>query len=218
MDTISQLIKAFDSTYVGQNMADLVALYATIEEQTSVFCSKYQIACGNGCGTCCEHFMPDITASEARLVAAYLLFVKQDQKLIEDLLLARGNHEGPCPLYLFDSPFHCSVYAARPLICRLFGACASTGKDDKAVFRRCRYNVEKTMPEKLIFEEDVPVMQDYSYALRSLDDGNGKVDYLPEMVIPMLEQLQFLSHMLEGGDINPDDNPTPTPSPTPLAS
>ncbi len=65
------------------------------------------------------------------------------------------------------------------------------------------------MPSSLIFDEDVPVMQDYSYALRSLDDGNGKVGYLSEMVSSLVEQLRFLASMLTLDDTNPDDTPTP---------
>jgi hypothetical protein len=156
--------------------------------------------------------MPDITVSEARLVAAYLLLFKKDTTRIEAVNNAQGNTSGPCPLYDPDSPHHCTVYQARPLICRLFGACASQGKDGRAVFRRCKYNGEQTMPLSLTFDEDVPVMQDYSYALRSLDDGNGKVGYLSEMVSSLVEQLRFLSSMLSLDDTNPDDTPTPLAS------
>ncbi len=212
MDSIEELIIAFEGMYAGQNMANLVDLYLTIENQTNGFCSTYSIACGSGCGTCCEYFMPDITTSEARLVAAYLLFIKKDVSLIEAVNNAKDNTSGPCPLYSYDSPYHCTVYQARPLICRLFGACANQGKDGRAVFRRCKYNVEQTMPSSLILDEDVPVMQDYSYALRSLDDGNGKVGYLSEMVSILVEQLRFLSSMLSLDDTNPDDTPTPLAS------
>jgi hypothetical protein len=72
--------------------------------------------------------------------------------------------------------------------------------------------VEQTMPLSLILDEDVPVMQDYSYALRSLDDGNGKVGDLSDMVSTMVEQLRFLANMLTLGDTNPDDTTTPIAS------
>ncbi len=212
MDSITQLCSAFAGTYAGQSMTDLHALYTDIEQKTTSFCNEFTIACAQGCGTCCEHFMPDITAGEARLVAAYLLFIKKDCALIEKVRQSIGNQEGPCPLYRFDSPFHCSVYPARPLICRLFGACAYQDKNGAAVFRRCKYNVEKTMPEYISFDRDVPVMQDYSYALRSLDDQEGEIGFLPEKVSSMLDQLQFLAGMLDFDDSNPDDTPNPLAS------
>jgi hypothetical protein len=68
------------------------------------------------------------------------------------------------------------------------------------------------MPFSLTLDEDVPVMQDYSYALRSLDNGNGKVGYLSDMVSTLVEQLRFLANMLTLDDTNPDDTPTPLAS------
>lgn len=212
MDSIADLCSAFDGTYAGDAMRTLSELYNQIEHETSLFCKQYAIACAEGCGTCCEHFMPDITTAEARLVAAYLLFVKRDKALMDRVLEFAGNTNGPCPLYRFDSPYHCSVYPARPLICRLFGACANQDKEGNAIFRRCRFNKEETMPLLLKFADDVPVMQDYSYALRSLDDGEGVVGYLPEKVASMMDQLQFLARMLDFDDSNPDDTPNPLAS------
>jgi hypothetical protein len=68
------------------------------------------------------------------------------------------------------------------------------------------------MPLSLTFDEDVPVMQDYSYALRSLDDHEGEVGYLSEMVDSLLDQLRFLANMLGLDDSNPDDTPNPMAS------
>ena len=212
MDSIAQLCSAFDGTYAGQAMTDLYSLYTNIEGKTAEFCRSYNIACGPGCGTCCEYFMPDITECEARLVAAYLLFVLKDTALMDRVKEFALHESGPCPLYRADSPYHCSVYEARPLICRLFGACAYQDKNGKAEFRRCRYNVEETMPKKLVFEDDVPVMQDYSYALRALDEREGKVGFLAQKVSSMFDQLQFLSSMLDFDDSNPDDTPNPIAS------
>lgn len=212
MDSIAELCSAFDGTYAGQAMTELFSLYKEIEGKTSAFCLSYNIACGPGCGTCCEHFMPDITECEARLVAAYVLFILKDRGLMQKVIDSVTQQKGPCPLYRFDSPYHCSVYEARPLICRLFGACAYQDKNGNAVFRRCRYNEEQTMPGLLVFEQDVPVMQDYSYALRALDDREGEVGFLADMVAAMFDQLQFLSGMLGFDDSNPDDTPNPIAS------
>ena len=214
MDSIGEICTAFSGTYAGEGMAALARLYDQIEDETSRFCSKHAIACGSGCGTCCEHFMPDITALEARLVAAYLLLSKGDASLIYKLVEAKSQVTGPCPLYRFDHPHHCSIYPARPLICRLFGACANADKEGNGVFRRCRYNKEETMPLLLSFGPEVVVMQDYSYALRALDSGSSKVDLLPKAILEQLEQLSFLTAMISGQDdnSNPDDTPNPQAS------
>ncbi len=214
MDSIGEICTAFSGTYAGEGMAALATLYDQIEEGTSRFCFEHNISCGPGCGTCCEHFMPDITVLEARLVAAYLLLVKKDTALISKIIAARNATGGPCPLYQFDVPYHCSVYAARPLICRLFGVCANGDKEGNGIFRRCRYNEEETMPLQLNFGPEVPVMQDYAYALRALDSSVTDVELLPKAILEQLEQLSFLTAMLSGQDdnSNPDDTPNPQAS------
>ncbi len=214
MDSIGEICTAFSGTYAGEGMAALAKLYDQIEEETSHFCSDHSISCSPGCGTCCEHFMPDITALEARLVAAYLLLIKKDTTLLYKMVDAKDATSGPCPLYLFDYPYHCSVYAARPLICRLFGVCANGDKQGNGVFRRCRYNGEETMPLLLSFGPEVPVMQDYSYALRALDSSAAEVALLPKAILEQLEQLSFLVAMLSGDEdnSNPDDTPAPQAS------
>lgn len=213
MDSIGHLCEAFKGTYAGEAMDALQTLYSTIETETTAFCKENEIACGPGCGTCCEHFMPDITTTEARLVAAYLLFIKKDEALIERVKESEGNTTGPCPLYCFNTPYHCSVYPSRPLICRLFGACANHDKNGNAVFRRCRYNVEKTMPEFLTLGGEVTVMQDYAYLLRSLDQESEEASMLGDAVSLQIEQLRFLASMLDLSDRpNPDDTPNPIAS------
>ncbi|AEV30708.1 putative Fe-S oxidoreductase [Sphaerochaeta pleomorpha str. Grapes] len=212
MNSLSFLCDTFLGTYAEESFKSLVELYATIEHDTQLFCFENSIACGPGCGTCCEHFIPDITNAEARLVAAYLLFVKNDQTLLDKLENFDQNSEGPCPLYDFGNAHHCTVYEVRPLICRLFGACASQDKNGSAVFRRCRYNTEGTMPMLLHFTNEVPVMQDFAYAIRSLDMDQVGARLLPEAVTEMAEQLKFLRSMLGFQNDNPDDTPNPIAS------
>jgi Fe-S-cluster containining protein len=212
MDSLSFLCETFSGTYTEESFKELVALYDTIEHDTQLFCFENSISCGNGCGTCCEHFIPDVTNTEARLVAAYLLFVKNDLDLLSKLETFDEGSEGPCPLYDFNNPHHCTVYEARPLICRLFGACASQDKNGTAVFRRCRYNREQTMPLFLRFEKEVPVMQDFAYALRSFEREEGNARLLPEAVVEMVEQLRFLHSMIGHQDDNPDDTLNPLAS------
>ncbi len=198
---ISRLLALFEGTHHHQDMSQLAALYEEIEGETTRFKGEFSIACPPGCGTCCEHFNPDITALEASLVAAYLLLEESKRPLLERLY-SEGVDEGPCPLYDKENPCHCTVYEVRPLICRLFGAAASLTKSGEAVFRQCKYNTEGTMPALLTFDKPVATLQSYSYALRSLD-GRG-VDLLSSQVRMMAEQLQFLISLLGSGD---DDNP-----------
>ena len=198
---IIDILTVLQQTHHHPQLERLSALYEQIEAETGRFKDEFSIHCAPGCGTCCEHFNPDITTLEASLVAAHLLVDGEKRPLIERLY-REGVDEGPCPLYDKDTPHHCTVYAVRPLICRLFGASSSCDKNGRPAFRRCKYNVEETMPLTLTFDKSVPMMQHYSYALRSLDEGN--VDLFSKKVREMVEQLQFLISLIERGD---DDSP-----------
>ena len=186
-------------TYNDEIIASLSALYADVEEATTDFTTCYNIACPPGCGACCEHFIPDVTHSEALYTAAYLLFELRDEELITKV----RTHTGPgCPLYRNDTPFHCSVYPARPLICRLYAASAYHDKYGKTLFRSCKYEETETMPKLLYFEEAVPTMQDFAYRLRSLDRDRGALSLLSELLPELLDQLQFIASL-----ILPEDDP-----------
>ena len=202
-----KVVRLLGGTYLGESLAGLSALYDQIEDETNAFCTKYGIRCGEGCGTCCEHFMPDITGLEARMVAAYLLLIRNDLPLIDTLEHSLGSDH--CPLFDPENPHHCKVYAARPLICRLFGACASLSKDGVAEFRHCKYNAVKTMPEHLVFFESVPVMSAYGIQLRALDGGEGVVEDLSEAVTEALSIVRLLWSLI--GRTMDDDDSTPSP-------
>ncbi|MDX9914640.1 MAG: YkgJ family cysteine cluster protein [Sphaerochaeta sp.] len=201
---IIEILSVLKETHHHQRLERLSSLYEQIEDETGRFKDEYSIGCGPGCGTCCEHFNPDITALEASLVAAHLLVDGEKRHLI-NRLYTEGVDGGPCPLYDKGSPYHCTVYAVRPLICRLFGAASSADKNGRAIFRRCKYNREETMPLSLTFDRPVPLMQHYSYALRSLDEG--RVDILSVQVRQLVEELQFLISLIEGSAFNDDDSP-----------
>jgi Fe-S-cluster containining protein len=207
-----RIIRMLEGTFIGESLEALSSLYDDVEDETESFCNTYSIHCGEGCGTCCEHFMPDITPLEARMVASYILLVRHDLALVDRVMHSEGMDH--CPLYDKEHPFHCTVYPARPLICRLFAQCASANKEGKAEFRRCRYNTEETMPEHLSFLEKVPVMGDYGIRLRCLDGGDEEVDDLSIAVEKALPAIQIV-WALAGtalGDDDDDSNPTPVAS------
>jgi Fe-S-cluster containining protein len=242
MKNLEELYDLIPGTFVVETLTQLRDIYDELETATENFRKNYHISCPEGCGSCCERFVPDITPAEARMVAAYLLFVKQD---MEALKVLESHLEGVCfagnpgmdgngadaasltgcPLYDPDNPYHCTVYPARPLICRLFAASASDSKAGSPVFRRCKLDVENTMPLYLDLSDadpalgDIPLMRDYGFRVRAIGGGNDEIQLLPKAVLEAVAQLRFIARMLgigESPDSNPDDTPTPTP--TPIAS
>jgi hypothetical protein len=118
--------------------------------------------------------------------------------------------EGSLPVVSVRLPFHCSVYAARPLICRLFGACAYQDKNGSAVFRRCKYKRRENHAEHIVLKAMCRSCR-ILYACGPWMIRKGRW-FLPEKVASMLDQLQFLAGMLDLDDSNPDDTPNPLAS------
>ncbi|MCR5731406.1 MAG: YkgJ family cysteine cluster protein [Sphaerochaetaceae bacterium] len=212
-DDREKLVDMFNSTHLGDCLRELSLIYDDVEKETSAFCEDYNIHCTAGCGECCEHFMPDITPAEAKLVASYLLLLRKDISLIDKVQQPGQDH---CPLYDESNPYHCQVYSVRPLVCRLFAQCASRGKDLKAVFRRCRFSGGALMPERLEFpvESDIKTMDDYGLRVHSLE--SGEVKDLDEAVTNALGEVSMIAGFLglKRHNSNDDgDDSTPTPSP-----
>ncbi|NLZ77712.1 MAG: YkgJ family cysteine cluster protein [Spirochaetales bacterium] len=181
---------AYAGTYIEEVIVSLSNLYADVEEATGAFAAHYGIACPSGCGSCCERFIPDITHSEAVYIAAHLIFELGDDEIIERI----HRHDGSgCPLYRSDTPFHCSVYPARPLVCRLYGSSAYHDKYGNTLFRSCRFVKAETTPRLPHFGEHVVRVQDFSYRLRSLDRDRGELSLLTELLPGLLEQLRFIA-------------------------
>jgi uncharacterized protein len=98
------------------------------------------LACPEGCGSCCEAFVPDVLPVESDLIADWLLGNRPE--LAEALIARDGGNpsaESPCPFYeSFRAGGRCGVYPARPLVCRLFGFASVRDRDGVEAFSLCR--------------------------------------------------------------------------------
>ncbi len=220
--TIHEVCSRLPGTLVAEQWQALLTLYDEIDRYAASFQNRHRVACPPGCGTCCEHFTPDLTDEEASLMAAYLLFVKQDQGAIASLAQSGADSQS-CPLYDPESTFHCTVYPARGMICRLFGACPSEDKHHRPVFRKCKYNTLTDTPVKLEmsdFEGDespVLTMNSFGMQLQAIS-MHAQTMPLPEALTVAAMRLRFL---FNNGGFNPNDNdsgPDVPNTPTPVAS
>ncbi|TFG79949.1 MAG: YkgJ family cysteine cluster protein, partial [Spirochaetales bacterium] len=115
-----------------ERLGDLTELYRRVDEAVDAFRTAAGLSCPSGCGTCCEGFVPDIFPVEAALVATWLTMSNRDLAFsmaaggIEPRVRVDGRVG--CPLYADNTPFHCTVYEARPLICRMFAFSAVRDK------------------------------------------------------------------------------------------
>lgn len=123
----------------GELLAAIGGVYERIEAAQSAFRAKADesgaaLGCPDGCGSCCENFVPDVLPVEALSAAAFILGHRPE--LADRAAQGRGR---ACPFYDADRPeAHCSIYPGRPLICRLFGFAAVLDKDGAPSFALCR--------------------------------------------------------------------------------
>ncbi|MFH2113344.1 MAG: YkgJ family cysteine cluster protein [Spirochaetota bacterium] len=203
----------------------LAELYHRADEAVSAFCAGSGLVCPHGCGTCCEGFVPDVMPIEAAAVAAFLA----DKDKAAAWTLAGSGWGQSCPLYAADSPWHCTVYEARPLVCRLFAFSAVRDKRGQSSFALCR--LMPTAPGRTarsasgssimgIFRAEPPLMADYGNEILALDPhSNGDRAPLPEALVDALSQVLFLAGMkaMDSQNDHRDDDPD-LRSPLPRAS
>jgi uncharacterized protein len=237
----------------------LAELYRRADEAVAAFCAGSGLACPHGCGTCCEGFVPDVMPLEAAAVAAFL--AGKDKAAAWSLagagshvpgdpdLAVRGQSSADrgqsCPLYAADTPWHCTVYEARPLVCRLFAFSAVRDKRGQSSFalcrlmpaapgvavqgaaspgrhRRVRRQVHRLRRASILktFGAQPPFMADYGNEILALDPhSNGDRAPLPEALMDAMSQVLFLAGMkaMESQDDPGDDDPDLRP-PLPRAS
>jgi len=129
-------------TQVQHLVESLDNIYTEIEQKQTQWKAVSPFSCPEGCGSCCVNFEPDILESEALYLAAWFLY----HHPAKANAYAQGSFQSPRPdpekgCLFFDpaSPYHCTVYGGRTLICRLFGYSGDRGKDGKNRLKACNY-------------------------------------------------------------------------------
>ena len=168
-------------------MTALREQYERIERETAAFSRETGIACPAGCGECCTAIDLPVSRPEAERVAEFLL----DHPAILERFLAQTiappeAGKVPCPLYDAENlAAHCTVYEARPLLCRSFAFAAHREKDGTPVYAPCRKfrddpalapRVEAARTRTRAGNARLPIFPDESLALRALDPAG---DALP---------------------------------------
>jgi Fe-S-cluster containining protein len=122
----------------------VTALFDEAEAATTAFAAKSGLGCRAGCGDCCNQHTVETTVTEMLPLARVLLERGDAAAVFEAATAAKG---APCVMYR-GSPGdptkgRCSVYAVRPLICRLFGFAAVSSKTGSSQMATCKY--QKTL-------------------------------------------------------------------------
>ena len=206
---------------LAERLESLAYLYRRADSAVAKFTEISGISCPHACGTCCEGFVPDVMPIEAAYVAAWLAGTDQDRacKLAASGLVPRVRADGRhgCPLYADDMPYHCTVYEARPLICRMFGFAGSSDKRGSPAYSVCRHGASESGVRSAsgaalaeAFGVEPPLMADMGSELVAIDpSSSAERRALPGALYEALGQVLFLVGMksedpLDGGpDLSP---------------
>jgi len=130
----------FAGTVIYDILTSINALYNDIDSNQKLWKTRGPMQCPNGCGSCCVHFEPEVYEAEALYLAAWMLEHQSERadRIAEADSDSFTRGDG-CFLFDPDSPYHCTVYEGRCLICRLFGFSGDHGKDGYIRWKPCRY-------------------------------------------------------------------------------
>jgi len=132
-------------SFTGTQAQDLIEslnhIYLEIHEAQVEWKKVSPFQCPDGCGCCCVDFEPDILESEALYLAAWMLYHQKDraEAILSGNFESLGTSNSGCILFNPDSPYHCTVYEGRCLICRLFGYSGDRGKEGEIRWKPCKF-------------------------------------------------------------------------------
>ncbi|MFZ2782362.1 MAG: YkgJ family cysteine cluster protein [Rectinemataceae bacterium] len=232
---------ALAGTLLGERMREVDAIYARIEIAQREFRTTSTehgspIVCPPDCGVCCAAFVPDVLPVEAQRLALYLL--TENPTPVSRLLTGRdapgGSPGAPpdterrtaCPFWDPDKPgANCTVYPARPLICRLFGFSAMRDKRGEPEFSLCMHMAsfhacsDRTLRGDRLRETlgaFPPAMADYAAELLTIaPQESGERLLLTEALPSALTRVSFTLRL--AAEAHDNNEPEPN-APAPLAA
>lgn len=243
MTIANRLFAALSGSSLEAELEALDSLYGEVESAESAFTSALRsgsapgFGCPQGCGSCCDVFVPDILPIEADYLALWILAERPElaEKILEE---AQGQSRedfaaiSSCPLvepHPAPEGGHCGVYGGRPLICRLFGFSGVVSKRGLPAFALCRHMEALPGLEERSFEGaslsalaevEPPLMSDYGERLVALKpEDSGERGPLPSLLPRALSRVSLLLAMgRAAGDDKPhDDGGAPEPN-APMAA
>lgn len=198
----NNLLEKLRQTSIYDEVNKIEEVYKDLEEKQKVFCDTFNVHCKKGCGTCCEHFIPDVYTIESKYLA-YGLILNHKDEVVRKRIMEWDKNSEYCPLYDFDNDYHCSVYEYRPLICRLFGATASKNKEGRPCFRHCKYNeggIDLSPSDLEKKKEAIIHMSDYAMMLKEYSQEENEKELLPDSLLKEMDKLLFLIDLLDKND------------------
>jgi uncharacterized protein len=192
----------------------MLDLFSRLEAETSAFASASGLRCPDGCGACCES--PNVYTSVIELEPlAQELVARGEAEAALDRAEAAGP--GPCVFYASHGPGQgrCTVYALRPMICRLFGFAAVRDKQGQPELAGCRVH-KAAQPEVMAHArafvaggQPVPMMTDWQQQAAELGtSATGALVPINQAIRQALERALFTASLAGAGTRS---SPAPAP-------
>lgn len=156
---------------------ELLKLFAEVDFATQAVAERAGLACPGGCGRCCDN--PDIWTTPAELVP---LAVELVTRGAADEAYDRAQAADRCVFLDSSGPGlgRCSVYALRPMVCRLFGFAARRDKSGGLELAACAVH-KQVAPEAvararaIAAEGGAPVFAEWQERVRELDGAAAEL-------------------------------------------
>ena len=187
------------------NIEELYSQLAHKAQELEKSEKKQSFGCPPGCGICCLGFDPDITRPELDHIAKYLA----THKNLDELVFAPWNEEsGTCRFYRDNTPYHCSIYPVRALVCRTFGYTGRRNKNGFSEFTYCKHmptNGKRTLQGREITDHlgiEPPLAEDAGILVENLSPGSQRVSL--SQAIPDAVLFQRYIQNMSNSDPDPD--------------
>lgn len=113
-----------------------LAIYQAADRATDAVVAATGLGCPTGCGACCVRTPPHVSVSDVAPLARDAIARGEGEAL---LARAQAIGAGVCALFAPGQlPGGCTVYAIRPVICRLFAFAAVRDKHGALELAICR--------------------------------------------------------------------------------
>ena len=228
MSQIQTVLRKLRDTKEAEILEEMEAAFKNVTLKQAIWYRKSEFTCQKACGECCRNFEPDLLECEALYMAAWLMENKPEVAAA----VAEGNFPFPknkgCRFWDENNPYHCTIYGGRAFICRLFGACGNKSKNNKMVFKPCKFYPEQALASfkvplahrqyeeqeiQEIFGTLPPVMSDLMEAAVSISPDNHDTQLIHDILPDTIRKLQWICNMNDDGNDNDTNNGGDQPEP-----
>ena len=187
-----EFIEQFAGTSCYERLKNTQRFYDYIDIALDSFTSRENIHCPSGCGSCCENYNPELSVSEAEFIACYLLQENRVDEFHERIKHAEENGIDHCPMYNGDCAYHCSIYPARGLVCRLFGSACSKDTSGAVHDPACRWSDDISGDIILDGYPNPPIGTNFGIELEMINGTEQDIEPLYKAVEKAIIKLQMI--------------------------